>query len=573
MLTVPSDKTALLKFARETVDICRVSVGARANLYQLLNTITETGRSDGTKSLINMMHAHLDRTAAHLFSPVELKFSVDYENAYPKHKLDQAAVVGKSLTRSWERTNTDALWGRGVYEALKYGAAFLKQWPQVEGANQDPVYYKKLVMPWQFGVYNEAENELDRQPALCETATITMPELWRRIYHLPNADDLYKRVRSHAHKGDTGTDLPNYFHPVLSASTLNTTGVEQGNRPGGIVGLSNGANYGSIGPQTMAETVVMHELWVQDDEDYTTIQLVEPDIIIAPLYKKANLLINGSRLQPYRIIQPNEVTNWIWGRSELFDITEPQMLLSRWCDDAMRLFGLQVDKLLGFIGENGMTDELYAQFRTNGWHAMQPGSDIKDLTPKIFPEMLPLIRFVIEIINTLGGFPEIMQGKGEAGVRAGVHANTLLKTASPTLRDRALLVERQCATAADLTLCMMEAKDARNYWTKGDTIEDMEKSKFLLTDLPSDWRVTVDSHSSSPIFSDENAQLIFAGQKSGIVPAKYMINNLPFPNRENLLAEHAEAEKAKAAQMQKLLQEHPELGDALAKKQLTGGKR
>ena len=75
----------------------------------------------------------------------------------------------------------------------------------------------------------------------------------------------------------------------------------------------------------------------------------------------------------------------------------------------------------------------------------------EDLTPKFPSELLPIIKWLIEQVNTLGSFPEIMQGKGESGVRAGAHAETLMKTASPTLRDRALLTERQCAVCADLT--------------------------------------------------------------------------------------------------------------------------
>jgi hypothetical protein len=125
-----------------------------------------------------------------------------------------------------------------------------------------------------------------------------------------------------------------------------------------------------------------------------------------------------------------------------------------------------------------------------------------------------------------------MQGKGEPGVRADSHANTLMKTASPYLRDRALLVERQVATAADKTLSLKEAKDASKYWTDGTTIQTMSDTEFLLTDLPDDWRVSVDSHSSSPIFSDENTQLIMAGLKTGIVTGEYVVDNLPFPNKE-----------------------------------------
>ena len=553
--------------------MCRISVGMRASYCRLMNAIAETGRYDDTKALVNMLTTHLNRTTAHLFSPVELKFAIDFERSYPKNFLQRAAVVGKILTRSWERTNTDHMFALGVFQSLKYGACLLKQWVQTEGSDGTPHYYKKLVMPWQFGVYNESENEISRQPAMVETTTMTLPEVWRRIYHLPNAKKLFENVRSHAMRGQAMSDPQSYFHQVLSTSALQT-GVQGATRPlpGGIVQLNNDPNYAIMGPQVGAEVVNVHELWVQDDTDYTTIIMIEPDIIIAPFGKKMNLTgVDG--LQPYTLIQPNEVANWFWGRSELVDLIEPQMLLSTWLDDAKRLFGLQVDRILGFIGDNGIDDEKYGQFRGAGYVNLQQGSDIKDITPKIFPEMMPMIKFVIEQINWLSGFPDIMQGKGEPGVRADSHANTLMKTASPYLRDRALLVERQVATAADKTLSLKEAKDASKYWTDGTTIQTMSDTEFLLTDLPDDWRVSVDSHSSSPIFSDENTQLIMAGLKTGIVTGEYVVDNLPFPNKEEAKAQKKAADEQKQAMLQKLMQDYPEIGEVLAKKQVGGGKR
>lgn len=574
MMRVPAGKRELISFSNDLIEQCRVSVGPRAAYCRLMNAIAETGRYDGTKSLINLLNKHLDRTAAHIFSPVELKFAIDFENTYPKAVLERANVVARILTRTWERSNTDNVFGRGVFEALKYGACLLKQWVQVEGVDETPVYYKKLVMPWQFGVYNESENEIDRQAVLCETATLTLPEVWRRIWHLPDAKKLFDRIKSHSTNGSSLSDPQSYFHQVLSTSQLNT-GVQGMTRPvsGGIVQLNNDPNYAIMGPTIGAETVNVHELWVQDEDDWTTIIMVEPDIIIAPLYKRVNLLIPGSRLQPYRLIQPNEVTNWFWGRSELVDLIEPQALLSTWADDMKRLFGLQIDKILGFVGENNITDESYAQFRNAGYLNLGAGAKVEDLTPKLPPEGMAMLKFVIDIVNNLGGFPDIMRGQGDSGVRAGTHANTLLKTASPTLRDRSLLVERQCAMAADLTLSIKEAKDSNHYWTKADTMDDVNNTRFLLTDLPEDWRVTVDSHSSSPIFSDENSQLIFAGQKAGFVDGEYALDNLPYPNKEDAKARLREKEKRNAEMMQKIMAEHPEIEDALLKKQALGSAR
>ena len=231
--------------------------------------------------------------------------------------------------------------------------------------------------------------------------------------------------------------------------------------------------------------------------------------------------------------------------------------------------GLQIDKIIGVTGDAGITDEIYSQMRVSGYMNLPPGSDIKDITPKLPAELIPMLKFCIEMVNTLGGFPELLQGKGEPGVRAGSHASMLMKTASPSLRDRSLLVERQCATCADLTLQIMEAKDDEYYWTKADKpIEDVDETKFLLADLPSDWRVIIDSHSSSPIFSDENDQLIFQAKKMGIVGDEYVIQNMPFPDKENALIQLKEKSTKQAQQLEKLLQEKPEVGEKLLEKQV-----
>lgn len=575
MIELPSDNKKLLDTANILIEQCRVSVGMRSAYYRLMNSIAETGRFDGTKSLINMLNTHLVRTKDHLFSPIELKFSIDYERPQPKGSYERGAEAAKVLTRTWERNGTDITFGRGVFESLKYGACLLKQWPQLEGEEQTLHLYDKLVLPWHFGVYREDENRLDRQEAMCETVLLTMPEVWRRIWHLPNSDKLFERIKTHAKHGEASADPNSFFHQVLSTSQLNT-GVQGMTRPlpGGIVQLNNDPNFSIMGPVIAAETVQMHELWVKGEkDDYVTIQLIEPDILIAPLLKRANLL-GVPRQQPYRLIQPNEVTNWFWGRSELTDLIEPQGLLSSYCDDAKRMMGLQVDKILAFIGETGMTDELYGQFRAAGYTNQSQGSTVQDLTPKFPPELLPMMKFVIEIINTIGGFPEIMQGKGESGVRAGVHADTLLKTGSPSLRDRSLLVERQCAICADLTLQILEAKDPTRYWTKADQpLKDAEETAFLLSDLPDDWRVTVDSHSTSPIFANDTTQLVFQGVKMGFFDGEYAIDNLPVPNKENAKLKLREKEAKQAQFMQQLMEKNPQVADKLLEKQAGARRR
>lgn len=577
---IPTSERRLISQVNEWIETCRVSVGARSTQYRLLNAIAETGRYDNQKSLINTLNKQLERVAANLYSPTSLKFDIDFEHPHAPEIYNQGREVAKVLTRQWDRTNTDILFGRGTFESLKYGAALLKQWPSTEGTPETPVYNRKLVMPWNFGVYREDENDIDKQEILCETTSLTMPEVWQRIYRFTDAERLYRRIKGNATKGgkNNAAAPTNFFHQVLSTSQIQT-GVTSATMPGGLVQIANDPNYAIMGPTVDAEMVDLYELWVKDEDDYTTIQMIEPDILIAPhtfragddyvVSKKENMLIRGSKMQPYRLIQPNEVSNWFWGRSELVDLIEPQMLLASWCDDARRLFGLQVDKILAFIGEAGITDERYDAFRAAGYLGMQQGSSVTDLTPKIPPELLPMLKWLLETINWLGNFPPVMQGMGEAGVRAQSHADTLVKTASPTLRDRSLLVERQCAQSADLTLAIMEAKDSRFYYTKADKPTDIEETKFLLSQLPEDWRVTVDSHSSSPIFLDELTNLIMALFKAGIVDAEYVIDHMPIPDQEVAKVRHRQKELQAAEQMKQLMQTNPEVANKILEKGFT----
>ena len=552
MIELPDGKELLVPFCNELIEKCRISVGMRANLYRVLSRIYETGRYDGPKSLINTLPSNIARLAAHLYSPVQLKFSMSYTNPYPQLQLDRAKQAAKVLSAEWGRdeVSADVLWGRGVVDSLKYGAAFIKQWAEEEWGQ--PVFQRKLVMPWQMGVYREDENDLNKQEAIVETSALTMPEVWRRIHYLPNAKDLFNRIKSHANTGMAGSP-DSFFHQVLSTTQLNTSGIAGGTQAGGVVNIHADPNYAVMGPQIGVETVEFHELWVKGADDYVTIQIVEPDVLIAPLFKKSNLL-GVKRQQPYDLIQPNSVSNWIWGRSEMMDLVEPQGLLATWCDDLKRLYGLQVDKLIGFSGDGTNLDERYDAMREGGYLAMPPGTTITDLTPKIPPEALPLLRFCLEIINTIGGFPPVMQGQGDQGIRASSQLDTMIKTASPTQRDRSLLIERQLATAAGKSFRLMQAKDPKFYWTDGSTPDAAESTKFLLGQLPEDAKVVVDAHSGSPIFSDDATQLIFQARKNGDVDSEYMLSNLPFPNSEVAIAAARKRAADAAAQQQQMVE-------------------
>lgn len=551
-MELPRNEKRMTEKALEIIEECRVSQATRAAAYRQYAQWCETGRASGGLALGNLLEGHVDRLASHLFSPTELRFAIDYENLYPKEWLEKGAVAARVISREWERKNIDVLFGHGTKESLKYGACLLKQLTGRDAEGNFQFRGARLVMPWCFGVYDESNNSIDEQEAVVETVFLNKHEVWRRVRNLPDADKLYKKILGNANK-DEGVGMPsNFMHQVLSTAILDTSGSGQ-SKPGGVVQLSNDPSYVNLGPQIAPEMFPMHEIYVRDDsrdggEDYTTIQLIEPDILVAPLLKHSNLFVKEHH--PYTLIQGNFVANYFWGRSEITDLMMLQSWLTEHLDDAKRLMGQQIDRLLVFPGYDGLTDELYQQFRAQGAMGLPPGASVSDVTPKMPEQLLPLIAEIIQLMDRVSGFPPIMSGSGEPGVRAGVHADTLMKTGSPRLRDRSLLYERECAEAADITLAILQAKDAKAYWTKSED----EKTDFLLSQLPEDRRVAVDSHTSSPIYADDHANLLAWGVKSGVVTPESAIEQLPFAHKDILIARLKEKEAAQ----QKMMQEHPE---------------
>lgn len=540
----------LTKQAIDIAQICMASQGQRAAAYRSYGQWIETGRASGSLALANLLYSHLARTASYLSSPVDLRFTMGFKHTATPEWYARGATVAHFITDEWECQNLDVTFSQSVRESLAYAACIFRQIVTRQG--DSVTVTSRLVQPWKFGVYNEMITSLREQEAMCETVYYNRHEVWRRIRHLPDAEKLFRRVLSSSTK-ESGAGLPTSFmHQVLSTAVLNVS-LQNATQPqpGGIVQLTNDPNFATLGPTVAAELYPMHELYVWDDEinDYVTIQYFEPDILVAPRLKKINLFCPDTL--PYTLVQANPVVDYFWGRSEVVDLMELQQLITTTLDDIRRLMGQQFDKLLGFSGYDGLTDEVYALRRSQGFFNMPQGSNITDLTPKMPPEAIPYVEFLIKLMERVSGFSNILSGSGEPGVRAGVHADTLMKTASPRLRDRALIIERQCAEAADVTLNIFEKKDARALWTNPED----SKSDFLIGQLPDDRRIGVDSHSGSPIFHDDHENLLAFGIKAGFIGGDSAIEQLPFNHKEILLQRFHAMEAARA----KFIQEHPEV--------------
>lgn len=532
---------------KSIVEQCRVSVGLRQQQAQAISSWMFVSSGEDGPALYNKIPPHIDKLASSIFCPVDPRFDIEYENPYGQDELRKAQIAARWLTREFSRRDLDMLFGSAVEGALEYGSYFIKLLWGHDGLGA------RLMAPWQFGVYVESNTEIDGQEALCETSYITAEELWRRIAHRADAKELYRRATAHAKKGARDDSMPAGLHNVLPPAAIGTgETTDQTSSGGGIVDVASAPMMPVMAPEVAASLLEAHELYLVNDEtgDYTTIQLVEPDIIIAPRMLRKNLFVPFSH--PYIHVQINPQENYFWGRSEASDLIPLQRLLSARLLDVKKIMSLQYRRIRAFYGFSDMNDERYDQLIESGWIAQeQPGAKVDDITPPMPAQWKEELATITQMFDDIAGMDKALSGGGEPGIRSGNHFQGAVRMASPRLRDRSLRAERQYAAFGEKALWLCAAKDARAHWLDPNDLAG--NTDFALSQLSDDARVVVHVHSASPIYEQDHANLVAFGLQTGMLDADDGLSLLPFPNRDILRDKLQHREAAK----QKLISELP----------------
>jgi hypothetical protein len=217
-------------------------------------------------------------------------------------------------------------------------------------------------------------------------------------------------------------------------------------------------------------------------------------------------------------------------------------------------------------GSSGVAEQDRQAIHTPGGFVVMssPTAKRESVAPELPPELQQNVEFILSCYDDIGGFEAITKGQGEAGVRSGVHAETLVRTATPRLRDRALQIERSCGDLGDFCFKLLQSKVAR-------TFKSTDGEEFTLDQLPDGLKVSVDSHSSSPAFSQEQKETALQLLKVGAIDAEDYIYLTHPPNEDMLMEKAEERAKEQAQEKQMIMQEAKKDPSLLVK--LFGGKK
>lgn len=544
-MDVPTKKSELIDFCREKVAECVYSQNERQQLYSLAQNYYDFGSDTGKSSYYNRTSIHVDRLGSYLYAPSDVRYAITFDATEGEPWLARAQAGGKYLSREYRRSDADIVFSQGVKCSLIKGCGIMKHNYSPFDKTLDPI----LVQPDFFGVGREDLERMDEQESICHTQFMSKQQLLALARTKAEYEELRDAINKLASKAQANPERNKWLHEIIIGGVQPVITSGTASPSGGRANVTATASS-LLAPRTSADLLRLDELWVIDDdrEDYTTLQLIEGEILLEGRYKHRNLT-GVKMLQPFSKICSLPSPGYFWGESEVMRVRPLQDMLTERMEDIRRLLKLQVKPPKAFIGFSGLTQQkMRAALAPGGFIQEQsPGAKIENLIPNIPQEAFIEVDKIVTLFDEMGGFKPIMQGEGEAGVRAGSHARTLLRTASPKLRERALYIERNAEESANIVMELLQDKDAKVFVSE-------KKEQFYLKQLPEDWHVEVDSHSSSPAFSDDSREMAFALKQAGAISPEMLIRMVHPPMEDLLISDAKRMEEARA----KFMQEHPE---------------
>jgi hypothetical protein len=537
MLRIPEKPDILEEWCEDVTDECMASSEERGQVYTRASQYYYTGTANANAAIYNKTKQFIDRLAGFLLQPTDVRFAIVYDSSEPEDVLQRGQAVGEKLTADYKSTDSDVTFSEANTWALINGCQLLKHMPHDDTFKIAPIH------PQNFGVLSETTLDLDEQEAFVHVSYPTVSRLRAILEDIahPKADEIIARIKEEPARRDQ-EPAPTYFHQMVVGGLQPLGEVGATPSAAGIVNVFPSPTPWRPNIQFL-RTVKHCELWIKNrDNDYTTIQFVYPNIIIEGETTRRNLSkIPGHH--PFVKLQAQTTPGYFWGRTLIADIQMLQDILSKRLRDLKLMWDRNVNAPQVLSGFTSVTTEEYFKIINEGGFINDPNPNAKAnklLEPP--PEnYLQELDFLFKLFDEAAGFSPIMGGQGEPGVRAGVHAQTLVRTSSPRLIEQAARLERQLAQSGYLCMRIMQAMDPSIYTTESGL-------SFTLGDMPFNFQVEVDSHSASPAFAEDNRQVAIALARAGAIDAEDLIHMLHPPGSQLLLARLKQRQKAQAEQ-------------------------
>jgi len=523
-MRIPKEPLEREFFLKDLIDKCLVSRDERIGDYSSLRSWYLFGAGPNeSPSIFNKIYPHIDQLTSFLYSAETTRFSINLGASVPEQEQIKVPKLTMALNDAWLDSNADQVFSSALTWALCYNSTFVKL---VYNKGINPY----MIDPASMGVLREDTPYTDRQEALVQTYYITKSELMARLYSHPQRESILKRIQTGYHTKTE--DVPEGLDRIVMSQTNPT-----------IYGTVNLDLYGMnrYKARVAEETVKMNELWVWDNEiqDYRVVTMADPDVFI---YDRPGETVFLKGELPFVQICPNPQYDYYWGQSEVQRLVFLQQLRNRRMTEILDLLAKQVDPPTALTGFTGILDEKnFALNRAGGLLSTDmPNAKVDRLAPQMPPELFEVIHECDAMFGEASGIGNILEGKGEAGVRSAGHASQLARLGSSRAKKRALIIEDSLEKLATLYLKVMQAYDPTHF-------KDEYGNAFIAEQFTKDYTVKVDAHSNSPIFTEDLRQMAFNLLKVGAIDQESLLDLLEPPMKQLLKEKLRKREAHKAA--------------------------
>lgn len=535
-MRIPSNNADREEFYLSIMQKCLVSKEERRGDYTTLRAYYLFGAGpEDPPAYFNKINPHLDQLTSFLYSAETTRFSIALGASVNPLEHRKSPSLTTALNDEWLNSNADQVFSTALNWALVYNSTFIKL---VVNNGIHPY----MIEPSAIGVLREDTPYTDRQEAIVQTYYITKSDLYARLYSHPKREEIVSRVSSGYQINES--DIPEAVNRIVMSQTDPT-----------IYGNVNMDLYGMnrYKPRVAEETIEMHELWVWNDEtmDYQVVTIGNPDVII---YDRpgASMFLKGEC--PFVQICPNPLYDYYWGASECQKLILLQQLRNTRMTEILDLLSKQVSPPTALVGFTGILDEKnFALNRAGGLLATDmPNAKVERLGPNMPSDLFEVIHEIDAMFSEVSGISNVLEGKGESGVRSAGHASQLARLGSSRAKKRALIVEDSLEKVATLYLKLMQQYDPTHF-------TDTEGQPFIAEQFTKDFVVKVDAHSNSPIFTEDLKTLAFNLFKAQAIDKESLIDLLEPPMKQLLKDKLKKREKEGGGQQQQPKQKAPEM--------------
>jgi hypothetical protein len=526
-MRIPSNNADREDFYLDIMQKCMVSKEERRGDYTTLRAYYLFGAGpESPPAYFNKINPHLDQLTSFLYSAETTRFSIALGASVNPIEHRKAPSLTQALNDEWLNSNADQVFSTALNWALVYNTTFIK-------LVMNNGIHPYMIEPSAIGVLREDTPYTDRQEAIVQTYYITKSDLYARLYSHPKREDIVSRVSTGYAQSES--DIPEAVNRIVMSQTDPT-----------IYGNINMDLYGMnrYKPRVADETIEMHELWVWNDEteDYQVVTIASPHVII---YDRpgSSMFLKGEC--PFVQICPNPLYDYYWGASECQKLLLLQELRNNRMTEILDLLSKQVSPPTSLVGFTGILDEKnFALNRAGGVLATDmPNAKVERLGPNIPNDLFEVIHEIDRMFSEVSGISNVLEGKGESGVRSAGHASQLARLGSSRAKKRALIVEDSLEKVATLYLKLMQAYDPTHF-------TDIEGQPFIAEQFTKDFVVKVDAHSNSPIFTEDLKTLAFNLFKAQAIDKESLLDLLEPPMKQLLKDKLKKREQEGAAKEQ-----------------------